>query len=130
MSYKFKKEERLCSHVLIDKLFHNGSSFVVYPFRVVYLPLSLDEAPASPVQVIISVSKRRFKHAHDRNSLKRLMREVYRKQKSQILYPQVQLQSLNLLLAIQYVAKDIMSYDELNVKLEKALSKLVDEISK
>ncbi|COY55800.1 ribonuclease P [Mycobacterium tuberculosis] len=35
--YTFTKEERLCSKRLIDDLFHNGSSFVVYPFRVVFL---------------------------------------------------------------------------------------------
>ena len=75
--YTFSKEEHLCRKKLIDELFgKQGSSFGVYPLRLVWIK---SEAPtAAPPQVLISVSKRGFKRAVDRNRLKRLIREAYR----------------------------------------------------
>ncbi|MCR5887629.1 ribonuclease P protein component [Hymenobacter sp. J193] len=75
-SYSFPKEEHLCRKKLIEELFGRGSSFGLYPLRLVWLP-----APAptqAPPQVLVSVSKRTFKRAVDRNYLKRLLREAYR----------------------------------------------------
>ncbi|WP_262496906.1 ribonuclease P protein component [Hymenobacter chitinivorans] len=75
-SYSFPKEEHLCRKKLIEELFGRGSSFGLYPLRIVWLPAP---APTSaPPQVLVSVSKRSFKRAVDRNYLKRLMREAYR----------------------------------------------------
>ena len=75
-SYCFSKEEHLCRKKLIDELFGRGSSFGLYPLRLVWLPAA---APtAAPPQVLVSVSKRSFKRAVDRNYLKRLLREAYR----------------------------------------------------
>ncbi|NGM73365.1 ribonuclease P protein component [Sphingobacterium sp. SGL-16] len=128
MKKTFTKEERLCSRRKIDSLFHSGSSFIVYPFRVVYLVGALQPS-STPVEVILSVSKRRFKRAHDRNRIKRLMREVYRLQKNEILYEEVNKLSLHLDMAIQYVGKEELSYELLFVKMNKTLKQLVHEIS-
>ena len=75
--YTFPKEEHLCRKKLIEELFgKQGSSFGVYPLRIVWVK---SETPtAAPPQVLISVSKRTFKRAVDRNRLKRLIREAYR----------------------------------------------------
>ena len=128
MKKTFTKEERLCSKRKIDSLFHSGSSFIVYPFRVVYSPLEMQEDPF-PVQVIISVSKRRFRRAHDRNRIKRLMREVYRLQKNELLYKEVEKLSLNLSVAIQYVGKEELDFELLYGKMSKTLKQLANEIS-
>ena len=82
--YTFPKEEHLCRKKLIEQLFSKqGFSFGIYPLRLTWLP-----APArtsAPPQVLISVSKRTFKRAVDRNRLKRLIREAYRLHKHRLL---------------------------------------------
>lgn len=98
----FKKEERLCSVRLIQSLFHSGSSFVVYPFRVVY---RFEKRDVGTAQVLISVSKRRFKLAVTRNSIKRRLREAYRLEKGAKLLPFLEERRRYLAFAIQYIGK-------------------------
>ena len=81
---KFYKEERLCSKKSLDLLFKNGSSFLLYPFRITYL--FIDEVHPYPAQVVINVAKKRYKRAVDRNLIKRRTREAYRLQKQLLLY--------------------------------------------
>lgn len=126
MDYTFKKEERLCSKRLLDSLFRNGSSFVVYPYRVVFLYIESTPENTVPLQCVISVSKRRFRKAVDRNAIKRRMREVYRLQKSD-LYCFLREHSLHLLVAFQYVGKEKEPYALLYQRMGKVLAELKDE---
>ena len=79
----FKKEERIVSNLLIETLFEKGNSqsLTAYPLGAVYLRTEHREGCA-PVQLLISVPKKKFKHAVDRNRVKRQIREAYRKNKS------------------------------------------------
>ena len=79
----FRKEERIVSNLLIETLFEKGNShsLTAYPLRAVYLKTEYREGCA-PVQILISVPKKKFKHAVDRNRVKRQIREAYRKNKS------------------------------------------------
>lgn len=126
MRYTFKKEERLCSKRLIESLFRNGSSFVVYPYRVVVLYGETLPTDAVPAQCIISVSKRRFRKAVDRNAIKRRMREAYRLQKAE-LYETLREHALQGLFAFQYIGKKQEPYVLMHERMEKALAKLKDE---
>lgn len=72
MDQSFKKIEKLKSQKLIEKLFSEGKSIAVYPLRLVYLKTSFED-PVK-LKVGVSVSKRNFKKAVDRNRMKRLMR--------------------------------------------------------
>ena len=120
--YTFKKEERLCSKKLIEELFHNGSSFLLYPFRIVWLRHSL---PGDvPAQVVINVPKRRFKKAVHRNLIKRRIREIYRLNKGLELYSFLSDHSAQLLLGIHYVGKDIVEYHLMEKKFKLVLSQL------
>jgi len=122
----FRKEERLCSRRLINSLFHSGSSFIVYPFRFVYLPIT-DELPVG-IQVLVSVPKRKVRRAVMRNKIKRKVREVYRLQRSEILLSKIQPQSVNLLLAIQYLSDKEIPFNEYMLKMKEGLNQLVHEV--
>ena len=124
--YTFKKEERLCSTKLLDKLFHSGSSFLLYPFRVTWIPTTEQDAL---VQVVIQVSKRRYKRAVDRNLIKRRIRELYRIHKASHLY-HVILAERPICLGISYIGKEILLSNELEPKLLTALKTLVKEYQK
>jgi ribonuclease P protein component len=67
---------------LITELFTSGKSISVFPLKLVYL--ELDHGSDYKIQAGVSVSKRNFKNAVDRNRIKRLMRETYRKNKNLI----------------------------------------------
>lgn len=120
--YTFKKEERLCSKKLIEELFHNGSSFLLYPFRIVWLRHALPVEV--PVQVVINVPKRRFKKAVHRNLIKRRIREIYRLNKGPELYSFLEDHSGQLLLGIHYVGKDIVDYLVMEKKFKLVLVQL------
>jgi ribonuclease P protein component len=72
--YTFKKEERLCSKVLIKKLFDQGAAISQAPFRTLWMETSFEAKV--PLQIVISVPKKRFKRAVDRNTIKRQIREA------------------------------------------------------
>ena len=78
----FRKQERIVSRTLIESLFGNGNSqsLTAYPLRAVYQQTECRPGCA-PVQILISVPKKRFKHAVDRNRIKRQVREAYRHHK-------------------------------------------------
>ena len=82
--FSFPKPEHLCLQLEIESLFSAGSrSMTAYPLRVVYREVPYSSGPA--VKVLMSVSKRRFKHAVDRNRAKRQLREAYRLNKHTVL---------------------------------------------
>ena len=83
--FTFRKEERLVGKSLIDRLFKGGESRSMssYPVRVVY-SLTERHADGIPVKVMVSVPKRYFKHAVDRNRVKRQLREAYRHHKASL----------------------------------------------
>ena len=120
--HSFKKEERLCNIKLIEKLYHDGSSFLVYPFKIVWLPEDLNSG--LPVQVLISVPKKKFKRATDRNLIKRRIRELYRLHKSEDLYPFLNEHSVNMLLGINYIGNEIGDYAFMKKKFLAALLRL------
>ncbi|WP_018341365.1 ribonuclease P protein component [Cytophaga aurantiaca] len=110
--YSFPKKEKLTSKIVIDRLFKDGQSRFKYPFRVLFL--SDETYSESFPQLVISVSKRNFKRAVDRNRIKRLIREAYRLQKEELLslFP-----SRPSYVAILYTAKEEIQLKELKKKL-------------
>ncbi|NLI72020.1 MAG: ribonuclease P protein component [Bacteroidales bacterium] len=127
MNRTFPKSEHLYGIKTIERLYNQGSVFVSYPFRVVYFMVE-DKTESVPVRAMVSVSKRKFKNAVDRNRIKRLMRETYRLNKSRLI-EFIRENDLNVHLAFQYISDEIISFAEMNSKMEKALDKLIKIIS-
>ncbi len=124
---KFSKEERLCSKKSLDLLFKKGSSFLLYPYRATFIFSELEHRV--PVQVVINVAKKRYKHAVDRNLIKRRTREAYRLQKASLLYSALQDETKLLLLSLQYVGKEIYPYSFLEKRMAQLFKKLINQIS-
>lgn len=77
----FGKKEHLCKLTLIEQLFGGGAkAMTAWPMRMVFLLVDKKDEQAPSVQVLISVSKRYFKHAVKRNRVKRQIREAFRHQ--------------------------------------------------
>lgn len=122
-SYSFPKEEHLCRKKLIEELFGRGSSFGLYPLRLVWRPT--DAPTSAPPQVLVSVSKRNFKRAVDRNYLKRLMREAYRLNKYRLLEAAGGHSVAQL--AIIYTGKEKKPLSVIEKKLTSGLERLLTE---
>nr|WP_321406684.1 ribonuclease P protein component [uncultured Carboxylicivirga sp.] len=121
----FQKNERLCSNKIIQRLFDEGQSFVRYPFRITILPI--DDEDAAPLQILISVSKKRFKRANKRNWVKRRIREAYRLNKHQAL---AVLSEKNIKLAVSfvYLPSEVRDYSNIEKSVKKALKQIVSKV--
>ena len=118
----FKKSERLCSRILMDHLFQGDNRTASsYPIRAVFLPV--EEAVQKGVSILISVPKKRFHDAVDRNRVKRQIREAYRKNKH-ALVEHVAQSGKGLLVAFIYVSAEIESTEY----VEKRVIRLLDKI--
>ncbi|MDR1403723.1 MAG: ribonuclease P protein component [Tannerellaceae bacterium] len=121
--YTFSKEERLSWKRYIDLLFEKGQSFVAFPLRVIYL--LLDEKKEIPASVLISVSKKKFKRAVDRNQIKRQAREAYRTQKHALAETLVEKEKA-MLVAFLYLDKEIHPFSTMEKAMEKAMKKAIN----
>lgn len=121
MKYSLPKSERLHAEKSIKELFEKGSSFFLYPFKVMFWVV--EELEESPNQVLFSVSKKKIKKATGRNYIKRRLKEAYRLNKS-LLPP------AGLLLGFIFVGEVRITFAELELKMKLALQKLPNELSK
>lgn len=114
----FGKHERLCSAAAINELFKSGRQNFKHPVKLLWINIPSKEAGVS---ILISVSKRNFKRAVDRNKIKRLLRESYRKNKAIIEHQGI---TGRLLLGLIYVGKEIPRYSILEPIIIELLHRL------
>jgi len=135
----YSKQEKLKSRKALEQLFAKGKSFSVFPIKVFYTvsdqlvgdvidnpEIKINETGL--VQAGVGVSSRIFKKAHDRNKVKRLLREVYRTQK-QPLYTSVASNQQQLNVFFLYIGKELPVFADLQIAMEKTLEKLIRKIS-
>ena len=118
MNEGLPKEQRLYKKKAIQLLFEKGKGFNFYPFRVVvYSHTSEDGEPSIP-RFLVSVSKKRFHHAVKRNRVKRLVREAWRRNKSEIIV-NCEKQKITFDFALVYTATTILPYEEIEKKIKQ-----------
>ncbi|MDZ4749129.1 MAG: ribonuclease P protein component [Saprospiraceae bacterium] len=126
--YTLSRPERLSSLKAIEKLFKEGQSLAKYPVRLVWLEVVEPEQSPSPVQVMFSVSKKKFSRAVDRNRIKRLMREGYRLNKPDLY---ISLQAGKCYhLALIYSSMDILDHVVIQKSIIQAFERWLKELLK
>jgi len=113
MKYTYNKIERLKSVKLIEELFEEGKFISVYPLRLAYLKSCFDED--IKLKVGISVSKKNFRRAVDRNKIRRLMREAFRLNKNAY-FNNITKQYAFMIL---YIGNEIPNYIDLENKIKQ-----------
>jgi ribonuclease P protein component len=121
-SQQLGKEYKLRHKQLINTLFQSGLVKKQSPFLLYYMLMPLPTE--SPIQVVFSAPKRRFKRAVDRNRIKRVLRELFRKNKL-ILEPTLKAEKLQLALFLIYNG----SVDASERELEKRFIQLMNQIN-
>ncbi len=123
LRHTFRKRERLCSKKRIEALFSAGNrSLAAYPLRAAYV---MEEKGSVPAQVFISVPKRIFKRAVDRNRMKRLIREAYRLNKH-ILWKA--LEGKHLSLAFLWIGNEVATYATVQAKMRNLLQRIAETL--
>lgn len=127
MKNDFRKRERVTSQKLIDLLFGGGQSksFVAFPLRAVWLVSARSDE--SPIQVLVSVPKKRLHHAVDRNRSKRQVREAYRLNKQ--LLPDALPSGSRLLIAFVWQSNRLEPSALVASRLRKLLFRIKDGLT-
>jgi ribonuclease P protein component len=124
MSFTYPKHEKIKSQKHIDLLFSEGKSVTKFPLRLVYVPIELEND--EKIKIGVSVSKKNFKKAVDRNHYKRLLRECYRLNKHLLLETIERPYAIMLF----YQTKDAMTFVDMNEKAVHLFEKFILEIKK
>ena len=125
MRHRFARSEKLKSRKAIGRLFSGRSpSIGQFPLRLIYQPL---EEPLSdaPVQFTVSVPKRKFPKATDRNRLRRQTREAWRLHKHR-LYQALPEHAPQYAFMVLYVDKEAQPFEE----IERAMRGLIRRFRK
>ncbi len=101
----------------------------VFPLRVVYMKMEkrAGEEAIPPVRILVSVPKKRFRHAVDRNRMKRLVREAYRLNK-QILWDTLDGEDYRVMLAFVCITDTLPTFFSVNKSMKKALTRIAEKL--
>ncbi|MEZ0130832.1 ribonuclease P protein component [Flavobacterium sp. LBUM151] len=124
MNFTYPKNERLKSKTTIGLLFSEGKSVSKYPLRLVYRQAEANSE--EKIKIGVSVSKKYFKKAVDRNYFKRVLRETYRLNKH-LLWDNIE-QPYSFMFF--YQSKDRLSYEEINTKTIQLFEKFLLQVNK
>ena len=118
----FSKKERICSKLTIERVLDKKQKVFVYPYKCFYdfIPAS-EEADVN--RILVSVPKRSFKHAVDRNRLKRLTREAYRLNHRQEFDSQLP-DGIRADLILFFVGRELLPYNLIESKIIEILHRL------
>lgn len=130
VKHSFTKQERLCSLSAIEWFFDGkGRAFTAHPLRIVYkAQTGEDESTAHLPQILISVSKKKFHNAVDRNRTKRLIREAYRLEKAALAAFCEENKRCELTIAFIFIGNALPSFEEIRQALRSSLARIVKSL--
>jgi len=121
MSKRFGKQDKVKGKKAVSRIFENPkSSITLFPFKAFY---SISKSNKSNVRFAVSVPKKKFKRAVDRNKIKRLVKEVLRLNKL-ILNKELDKRNVSVHVMILFNGKKIPSYNSVDVKIKEILKRL------
>jgi ribonuclease P protein component len=123
-SYRYGKTDKLKSRKQIEQLFREGKTISEPPLRLIWLR----ENHLGQLQAGVSVSRRHYKRAVDRNLIKRRMREAYRLNKNELSLFSSEQQILLSLFWI-YTSRKILPFSEMEKACRSILQKLIKQLS-
>lgn len=139
--FTFPKSERLRHKTLVDNLFTKGTTIYEFPLRLTFRPLSEQQLEESfkvgipegiaPLQLLITVPKKKRRHAVDRVLMRRRIREVWRLNRRplrKMIEGDPELRTLSV--ALIYLASENVSSERISAKVNLLLAKLMREIRK
>lgn len=124
MTNGYSIQDRLKGRKVITELFAQGKSFNCYPLRVIY---KAEKNDVAALKCGVSVSKRHFKKAVDRNRIKRLLREAWRTQNNPLKIL-MQEQGTGLYVFINYVDKEMPGFDLIKEKVMQAVKRMTEKV--
>jgi ribonuclease P protein component len=122
--FSFSKKERLKNKIEIESLFSEGNRFFEYPFNVIWKLYSNSD---STLKMAVSVPKKKIPNATDRNKIKRLVREAFRKNKTIIQQP-LEAKNVKLHLMLVYSQSNIILMSEIEDKISVTLQRLAEQV--
>lgn len=128
-AHTLTKRERLCSMKLTDRLFNGAGShsMATFPLRVVWMEKER-EGCESPVQMLVSVSKRHFKRAVKRNRVKRQLREAYRMTKHSLYEKLEHTPQRVIIMAFIWLSDELYSSEEVTSRMSKLIQRLTEKL--
>ena len=121
MDFKLKKDEKLCSRTAVDLLFGEGKSLMAFPLRAAY---RLRPRGEHPVQFLISIPKKRIRHAVGRVTLRRRVREAYRLNRRELLQAPLAQTAWGVDIAFVYLDSSLAPYSVINEKMISLLNRI------
>ena len=125
--FTLPKSERLYLREAIGQLFAKGKGFMVFPYRIVYRLLPEEDPQEARVSIMTVAPKKKFKHAVDRNRVKRLTREAYRINKIE-LHEFLASKNLKLQVAFIYADNHFLTFDETQRRLQQAIKTITTKV--
>lgn len=124
------RQERIKSRKTVEQLFAGGKSrsLADFPLRIIYMQVQRT-ADEVPVQMMVSVSKRHFKHAVQRNRVKRQVREAYRLNKKMLNNAVTQQADTILRLAFVWQADKLFSSTAVHQHMRTLLQRMAEKLA-
>lgn len=124
MNARFPKAERLTHRNLFTELIKEGSSVNAFPMKLIFK--EVDVPGDADYQIGFAVSKRRFKHAVDRNRMKRVLRESWRKVKTDFI---TAANGKRYAFLVIYLTNEKVGTEEMDKAMQKALRKWIEKVA-